>query len=100
MPTAPPRPVSRGWTLLWILLIGTFLVVSLAWPARADRFAASASRTDKFGGVAAGKSLTVDGVSGDVEVTAGPAFSASVDVSVKADADAKAKEILGQTKIA
>ena len=49
MTPATPRPVSRGWTVLWILLIGTFLLVSLAWPARADRLSATASRTDTFG---------------------------------------------------
>ena len=48
-PRDDPRPVSRGWTVLWILLIGTFLLVSLAWPVRADRLSATASRTDTFG---------------------------------------------------
>ncbi|HYN41770.1 MAG TPA: DUF4097 family beta strand repeat-containing protein [Thermoanaerobaculia bacterium] len=99
MTPATPRPISRGWTVLWILLIGTFLLVSLAWPVRADRLSATASRTDTFGVPAGVKSLSIDGVSGDVEVTAGPTFSATVDVTVKADGEAKAKEILGQTKI-
>ena len=93
------RPVSRGWTILWIVLIGTFLLVSLSWPVKADRLTATASRTDSFGVAAGVRSLSVDGVSGDVEVTAGPAFSATVDVTVKADSEARAKEILGQTKI-
>lgn len=97
---ATHRPVPRGWTVLWILLIGTFLLVSLAWPANADRLSASATRTDTFGAVAGVKSLSVDGVSGDVEVSSGAAFAATVEVKVRADGEARAKEILGQTKIA
>jgi DUF4097 and DUF4098 domain-containing protein YvlB len=99
MNPATPRPSSRGWIVLWTLLIATFLLVSLAWPARADRLTANASRTDTFGAVAGAKSLSIDGVSGDVEVTPGPSFGASVKVTVKADDEARAKEILGKTKI-
>ena len=40
MTSAEPRTLSRGWTVLWIALIGAFLVASLAWPARADRLTA------------------------------------------------------------
>lgn len=99
MTPASHRPAPRGLPLLWVLLIGTFLLVSLAWPARGDRLTASATRTDTFGGVPAVKSLAVEGVSGGVEVTAGAAFAATVDVTVKADGEARAKELLGQTKI-
>lgn len=98
--TNAARPAfSRVWAVIWITLIGAFLLLSLAWPAHADRLTASAGRTETFKAAAAVTALAIDGVSGDVEVTAGPAFAATVDVSVKADTEAKAKEILGQTKI-
>ncbi|GEM_PF-1764545 len=100
MTTMSTRSVSRTWTVFWILLIGAFLVVSLAWPARADRLGATASRTETFTAAAGVKSLTIDGVSGDVEVAAGASFAATVEVTVKADGDARAREILGKTRIA
>ncbi len=78
MTTLNTRPVSRGWTVLWILLIGAFLVVSLAWPARGDRLGATASRTETFSAAAGVRSLSIDGVSGDVELVAGASFAATV----------------------
>src|SRR5512143_776305 len=98
-PALPSPAAASRRALLWTLLIAAFLVLTLALPVHGERLGARATRTDTFSAAGPVKALSIEGVEGDVEVAAGPAFTATVEVTVRADTDARAKETLAATKI-
>jgi DUF4097 and DUF4098 domain-containing protein YvlB len=82
---------------LWIaLVLGLLLMLVSAGKAEQP----TATRVDRFNGtLAAGKTLSVENVSGDIVATPGPQFSAVVTLTVTARTAEKANEILKKTKI-
>ncbi len=101
------RPTTPGRLALWVLLITGFILLSLAAGARAEEGgSATASgtassgreRTDVFSASGNLRSLDVENVSGRVEISSGPSFSATVKVRVKGGTEAEAKRVLERTK--
>jgi DUF4097 and DUF4098 domain-containing protein YvlB len=83
---------------VWVLLaIGLLLMLVASGKAETT---GTASRTDRFNGtLAAGKALHVENVSGDIVATPGPAFSATVSITVTAPSQRLADDMLSRTKI-
>ncbi len=90
-------PSSR--VLLWILLILGFVCLSFAAALHADgeTLPGTASRRQDFTASGTLKSLTVENVNGNVEIVAGTAFAASVELTVRAKDDREAKRLLDET---
>ena len=104
--TAPVRlPVMRRHDiaprlpLLWTALIAGFLLLSIAVALRADADdrSTSATRRQDFNASGVLRSLTVENLLGSVEITAGPAFRATVDVTARASSEREARRILDET---
>ena len=93
--TAPTRRV-----LLWVALISGFLLLSIAAALHADAQDVSGSATRRQDFTASGtlRSLSIENLNGSVEVVAGPAFTATVDLTARAKSDAEARRILGETQ--
>lgn len=93
------RPTARADRLaVWIVLaLGLlFMLVSAA-----DGQQRTASRVDRFNGsLAAGQTVQVDNISGDIVAMPGREFSAVVTVTVSASTQSKAEEMLAATRIA
>jgi DUF4097 and DUF4098 domain-containing protein YvlB len=85
--------------LLWTALIACFLLLSVAAALRADADdrTASATRRQDFNASGALRSLTVENLFGSVEITAGPAFRATVDLTARASSEREARRILEET---
>lgn len=94
----PKAPARRHAALGWIAFITAFLLLTFAAALRAENLPARASRTEQLNASGPVKALLIENTSGDVEVTAGSAFSATVDLTVKGRDDRTAQRILGETK--
>jgi DUF4097 and DUF4098 domain-containing protein YvlB len=92
---APTRRV-----LLWVALISGFLLLSFAAAlhAGAEGLPGSATRRQEFNASGTLRSLSVDALNGSVEVVAGPAFAATVDLTARARTDREARRILDETQ--
>ena len=92
-----PRRGSADRLALWIaLVLGLLLMLVSAGKAEQP----TATRVDRFNGtLAAGKTLSVENVFGDIIAAPGPQFSAVVTLTVTARTAEKANEILKKTKI-
>jgi DUF4097 and DUF4098 domain-containing protein YvlB len=99
--SAPEHPRREGRALVWALAIAALVLFSLAagLKAQAKEWAAKASRTETFNASGELKSLSVETVNGRVEIVAGPAFRADVDVVAWGATDADAKKNLGDVKV-
>ncbi len=89
---------SRDRISLWIVLGAGLLMLAIAAFSRAVEYPASAKRTDHFNGTALTR-LSVENVSGDIRVSPGPAFSATAEISVRAETPALAKKYLDETRV-
>jgi DUF4097 and DUF4098 domain-containing protein YvlB len=97
---ASETPTARADRVaVWILLaVGLLLMLLSTSAARAQQ--GSAGRTDRITGtLAAGQSLSVENVSGDVVATRGNAFSAVVTITVTAPTQKEADDLLRNTSI-
>jgi hypothetical protein len=85
--------------LLWTAVIAGLLFVSIAAALRADaeEKPATATRRQDFNASGALRSLTVENLFGIVEITAGPAFRATVDLTARARSEREARRILDET---
>lgn len=92
---APTRRV-----LLWVALISGFLLLSFAAAlhAGAQSLPGSATRRQEFTASGTLRSLSVETLNGSVEVVAGPAFAATVDLTARARTDREARRILDETQ--
>lgn len=95
----PSDPHGVRNALLWIALILAFLVLSVARPLFGDSLPEKVSRTETFNASGTIRSLTVKGVSGDVEVNTGSSFSATVVLTARADTKDRADKALKETKV-
>jgi len=100
----PPARSGRAPSarvLLWILLILGFVCLSFAAALQADAgtLPGTATRRQDFTASGTLKSLTVQNVNGNVEIVAGPAFAAAVDLTVRAKDDREAKRLLDETTV-
>ena len=89
---------SRDRISLWIVLAVGLALLAVAAISRADDYSAAARRTDRFSGAGLTR-LSLENVGGDIRVSAGAAFSATADVTVRADTPALAKKYLDATRI-
>ncbi len=90
---------SRDRVSLWIVLTAGLLLLGFAAVSHATDYASATRRTDRFSEAPGLTSLAVENVSGDIQVTAGAAFSATAEVSVRADSPGLAKKYLDETRI-
>jgi DUF4097 and DUF4098 domain-containing protein YvlB len=90
---------SRDRVSLWIVLTAGLLLLLVAAASRANEYPESAHRTDRFNESTAPRRLSVENVSGDIVVSGGAAFSATADISVRAETEALARKYLDETKI-
>jgi len=96
----PSSRARSDWFGLWILLALGLLLMLAAAVAGADEAGFTARRTEHFNGtLAAGSTLRVENVSGDITAAPGKEFSAVVTVSVSAPTKQKAEELLRATTI-
>jgi DUF4097 and DUF4098 domain-containing protein YvlB len=101
-PKAPAAPESASAraerVVVWILLaLGLLLMAASVTKGEQP----VATRVDRFNGtIAAGNSIHIENISGDIVATPGPQFSAVVTLTVSAATQQKADEILRKTKIA
>ena len=91
----------EGRALIWALAIAALVLLSLAagLEAEAREWNAKASRTETFNASGDLKSLAIETVNGRVEVVAGTAFRAEVDVTAWGATDSDAKKNLGEVKV-
>jgi DUF4097 and DUF4098 domain-containing protein YvlB len=91
--------VPLGRILFWVTLITGFLLLSIAAGLRveAQDLFGSATRRQDFTASGTLRSLSVENLNGRVEIVAGPAFKAVVNVTARAKSDREAKQILGET---
>ncbi|HSB36473.1 MAG TPA: hypothetical protein VLH41_06315, partial [Thermoanaerobaculia bacterium] len=92
-------PSSR--ILLWILLILGFVVLSFAAALHADgeTLPGRATRRQDFKASGTVTSLSVENLNGSVEIVAGPAFAAAIDLTARAKDDVEARRILDDTEV-
>ncbi|HEY3350166.1 MAG TPA: DUF4097 family beta strand repeat-containing protein [Thermoanaerobaculia bacterium] len=98
---AHEHPRREGRALVWALAIAALVLLSLAAGLRAEsrEWNARATRTETFNASGTLKSLAVETVNGRVEIVAGTAFRADVDVAAWGATDADAKKNLGEVKV-
>jgi DUF4097 and DUF4098 domain-containing protein YvlB len=97
-PALAETPSTRANRLAVWILLALGLLLMLVSVGKAEQ--PSAQRVDRFNGtLAAGQTIQVENVSGDITATAGKAFSATVTVTVYATTQKKAEEVLGKTTI-
>ncbi len=102
--TLPRRPetgrVRPRRVLLWITLIVGFLVLSFAAAIRADaeRLPGVATRRQAFSASGPLRSLSVQNLNGSLEITAGKAFQATVELTAHAASDREAQRLLDETE--
>ncbi|HQQ76505.1 MAG TPA: DUF4097 family beta strand repeat-containing protein [Thermoanaerobaculia bacterium] len=94
-------PRREGRALVWALAIVALVLLSLAagLKAEAKEWNAKATRTETFNASGNLKSLAVETVNGKVEIVAGTAFRADVDVTAWGATDGDAKKNLGDVKV-
>jgi DUF4097 and DUF4098 domain-containing protein YvlB len=99
--SAHEHPRREGRILAWALAIAALVLLSLAagLKAQAREWNAKASRTEAFNASGDLRSLVVETVNGRVEVVAGMAFRAEVDVTAWGATDSDAKKNLGDVKV-
>ena len=90
---------SRDRVSLWIVLAAGLVLILVAAASRANEYPESAHRTDRFTESTAPRRLSVENVSGDIVVSAGATFSATADISVRAETGALARKYLDETKV-
>lgn len=91
------RPAAADRLALWLVL-GLGLLLMLVSAARAEQ--APATRVDRFNGtLAAGQTIHVENITGDVIAAPGAQFSAVVTVSVTAATPQRAADILRKIQI-
>ena len=93
-----PTP-SRDRVSLWIVLATGLFLILVAAASRAGEYPESAHRTDRFNESTAPRRLSVENVSGDIVVSPGATFSATADISVRAETGALAHKYLDETKV-
>lgn len=95
------HPRREGRALVWALAVAALVLLSLAagLKAQAKEWNAKASRTETFNASGDLRSLAVQTVNGRVEVVAGTAFRAEVDVTAWGATDSDAKKNLGAVKV-
>src|SRR3974377_71950 len=99
-PIRHPVPRRESRALLWALAIAALVLLSLAAGLKANGEGnAKASRTETFNASGNLKSLAVETVNGKVEISAGSAFRADVDVTAWGENDADAKKNLADVKV-
>jgi DUF4097 and DUF4098 domain-containing protein YvlB len=98
---ANENPRREGRALVWALAIAALVLFSLAagLRAQAKEWSAKSSRTETFNASGDLKSLSVETVNGRVEIVAGTAFRADVDVTAWGATDSDAKKNLGDVKV-
>ena len=83
---------------VWVLLAIGLLLMLISAHMKAEN--GSATRTDRFNGtLAAGKTLRVENVSGDIVAAPGKSFSATVSITVTAPSQKLADEMMAKTRI-
>ncbi len=94
------RARRESLVAVWALLIAALVLLTLAAGLRADagELTGRASRTQSFSASGNLKSLSVESVNGNVEITAGAAFAAEAETTVRAASDAAARKVLDETK--
>src|SRR5512140_1168015 len=99
--SAHEHPRRERRALVWALAIAALVLLSLAagLKAQAREWNAKASRTETFNASGDLKSLAVETVKGRVEIVAGTAFRADVDVTAWGATDSDAKKNLGEVKV-
>jgi DUF4097 and DUF4098 domain-containing protein YvlB len=99
--SAHEHPRRERRALVWALAIAALVLLSLAagLKAQAREWNAKSSRTETFNASGDLKSLAVETVNGRVEVVAGAAFRAEVDVTAWGATDSDAKKNLGEVKV-
>ncbi len=85
---------------LWVVLVLGLLVLGLAIATRADDLTARATRTQTFNATGRIRSLAVENISGDISVSAGPRFEASVEITARARSQSEAQRALDDTTVA
>jgi DUF4097 and DUF4098 domain-containing protein YvlB len=98
---ANENPRREGRALVWALAIAALVLFSLAagLRAQAKEWNAKSSRSETFNASGDLKSLSVETVNGRVEIVAGTAFRADVDVTAWGASDSDAKKNLGDVKV-
>ena len=94
---SPSSTAPRPRVGLWVAGILAFLLLSVAAALRAD--AAEASRRETLDAPRELKSLAVKVVNGEISVSAGPRFSATVELKATAPTKEEADRLLGGTKV-
>ncbi|MBK9963860.1 MAG: DUF4097 family beta strand repeat protein [Holophagales bacterium] len=99
--SAREHPRREGRALVWALAIAALVLLSLAAGLKAEARGgnAKASRTETFNASGDLKSLAVETVNGRVEIVAGTAFRADVEVAAWGATDGDAKKNLGDVKV-
>jgi DUF4097 and DUF4098 domain-containing protein YvlB len=91
-------PTARADRLAVWVLLALGLLLMLVSTAKGEQ--ATATRTDRFSGtLAAGQTLSVANISGDIVASPGRAFSAVVTVTVSAPTQKQAEELLRNARI-
>ncbi len=98
-PADSSNPHGVRNALLWIVLILAFLIFTVARPLLGDQLPGKASRTETVKASGVLRSLTVKGVSGEVEATAGTSFAATVVLTARAETKERAEKLLAETKV-
>ena len=101
---AHENPRREGRALVWALAIAALVLLSLAAGLKAQATKvrsgdAKATRVETFNASGDLKSVAVETVNGRVDVTAGSAFRADVEVTTWGADDAEAKKRLAEVKV-
>ena len=104
MAHAEAKRISHGTSrtvFAWVAAIGGFLLLTLALGLRADadELPGRASRTHDFNASGTIRSLSLENVNGDVTLTTGKSFTATVTVTAKAKTESAAKKALESTRV-
>jgi len=95
-----PRKERSDWVGLWILLgLGALLLLASAF-SRAEDAGFTAKRTERFNAtLAAGSTLRIENVLGDIVAKPGREFSAVVTIAASGTTQEKANELLRATRV-
>ncbi|HLN59266.1 MAG TPA: DUF4097 family beta strand repeat-containing protein [Thermoanaerobaculia bacterium] len=94
------RKERSDWLGLWIMLALGLLLMLAAAIARAEDMAFTAKRTERFNAtMAAGSTLRIENISGDIVAKPGRELSAVVTITASARTQEKANELLRGTEI-
>ncbi len=98
MSTETSKSSHRGDRALWIVAIMGLIVLAFAAASRGDTYNSTAHRTDRFTANKV-RSLSVENIGGDIQISEGAVFSAVAEVTVRAANASDAKRYLDQTKV-